>query len=61
MILGIWDNGRGFDPAKTQNEGLGLGIMQERAESIQADLDVESQPGQGTRISLQWKARSEDI
>ena len=55
VILRVWDNGRGFDPMETQNGGLGLEIMQERAERINADFDVQSQPNQGTQVNLQWK------
>jgi nitrate/nitrite-specific signal transduction histidine kinase len=40
---------------QTQNGGLGLGIMQERAASIRAEFEVESQPGRGTQVSVIWK------
>jgi signal transduction histidine kinase len=29
--------------------------MRERAEAIGADLNIVSQPGQGTRVELMWK------
>jgi signal transduction histidine kinase len=51
----ITDNGRGFDPRATPPGHLGMGIMQERARAIGARLRVESRPGNGTRISVQWR------
>jgi signal transduction histidine kinase len=54
--LAIVDNGRGFDPARVPAERLGLGIIRERAQAIDADLAIVSSPGQGTRITVVWKA-----
>jgi signal transduction histidine kinase len=54
VILQISDDGRGFDPERTEPEQLGLSIMRERAEEIGAVLEIESRPGQGTRIMLAW-------
>ena len=48
------DDGAGFDPAAGSSGQLGLGIMRERAESIGADLRIESAPGQGTTVSVSW-------
>jgi signal transduction histidine kinase/ligand-binding sensor domain-containing protein len=62
LWLSIRDDGRGFDPARVPHNRLGLGIMQERAQAIGASLTIESQPGQGTRVSVQWKlGRSKPI
>jgi signal transduction histidine kinase len=52
--LEIKDNGVGFDPTCIKPTSLGLHIMRERAEAIQAQLQVASQPGLGTTISLDW-------
>jgi signal transduction histidine kinase len=53
--LVIQDNGKGFD-VKTHSPGsLGLGIMQERAKSINASVNVTSRPGQGTIINVLWQ------
>lgn len=52
--LEIQDDGTGFDPACVRPTSLGLRIMRERAEAIQARLQVSSQPGQGTTIWLDW-------
>jgi signal transduction histidine kinase len=59
LNLSIRDDGRGFDPAKISHERLGLGIMQERAQAIGALLTIESQPGQGTLVSVLWKQAKE--
>jgi signal transduction histidine kinase len=51
--LQITDNGRGFGPeAATNSGGMGLAVMQERADEISADLQVISEPGQGTQIRV---------
>jgi GAF domain-containing protein/anti-sigma regulatory factor (Ser/Thr protein kinase) len=55
--LTIHDNGRGFDLARVPAERLGLGIIRERAQAIDADLQIESSPGQGTRITVVWQAQ----
>jgi len=48
----IKDNGSGFDVEKSKNNGYGLINMQKRADSMRADLQVESSPGQETQITL---------
>jgi ligand-binding sensor domain-containing protein/signal transduction histidine kinase len=53
--LRIQDDGRGFDPGDVAAEHLGLGIMRERAEAIGAQLQIESEIGRGTRVSLIWR------
>jgi signal transduction histidine kinase/ligand-binding sensor domain-containing protein len=55
ILLSISDDGRGFDPSQVPHNRLGLGIMQERAQAIGASLFIESQPGQGTRVTILWK------
>jgi nitrate/nitrite-specific signal transduction histidine kinase len=52
----VRDDGCGFDPAAVSPEHLGLRIMRERAQAIGASLRIESQPGQGTRISALWRS-----
>jgi signal transduction histidine kinase/ligand-binding sensor domain-containing protein len=53
--LQVRDDGRGFDPGNTPTDRLGLGIIQERAQAIGAKVEIESQPGAGTRIGVTWK------
>ncbi len=52
--LGVRDNGIGFDPASIKPTSLGMRIMRERAEAIHAHFNVNSTPGQGTTVSLDW-------
>jgi PAS domain S-box-containing protein len=50
----IRDNGIGFDPASIKPTSLGMRIMRERAEAIHAHFNINSTPGQGTTVSLDW-------
>jgi signal transduction histidine kinase len=52
--LCVYDNGRGFDPEQIPSGRLGLGIMRERAAAIGSRMQVESAPGEGTRITVEW-------
>lgn len=56
LVLSITDDGCGFDPERTQSKyrpSYGLAIMRERAGSIGAQLLVNSNPHEGTKITLQ--------
>jgi len=52
----VTDNGKGFDsrPKADSDEGnhVGIKIMKERAHRIGAQLEIDSAPGEGTRVSL---------
>ena len=51
--ISIQDDGRGFDPSAVsgkEGQAYGLAIMRERAQSIGGALELDSQPGRGTRI-----------
>ncbi|MGO0789668.1 HAMP domain-containing protein [Herbaspirillum seropedicae] len=51
----VTDDGHGFTLESARAKGLehvGLRIMQERAERLGANLEIDSQPGHGTRIAL---------
>ncbi len=55
LRLLIEDDGRGFDSdGIISNAGrhIGLDVMRERAQRIRATLEVDSDPGDGTRIEL---------
>ncbi len=55
LNITIEDDGQGFTPSQVHPSGAGgygLQIMRERAESLGGHLEVDSQPGQGTRIIL---------
>jgi signal transduction histidine kinase/ligand-binding sensor domain-containing protein len=52
VLLSVQDDGRGFDlAARTTVRGIGLSGMQERVEALAGTLEIDSAPGQGTRIS----------
>ncbi len=55
ITLTIIDDGLGFDQKDIPPGHMGLGIMSERAKSIQADLNVVSRPGEGTTLRLVWR------
>jgi nitrate/nitrite-specific signal transduction histidine kinase len=50
----IVDDGKGFDPARIPPDHLGVGIMRERAEGVDAYLALKSTPGAGTKIRVVW-------
>lgn len=54
--LTISDDGCGFDPDDLPQNGdhFGLSIMQARAAHIQANFQIDSSPGNGTRVRLCW-------
>ncbi len=56
VFMEIQDNGIGFDQTNIKPTSLGMHIMQERADAIEASFGVESHPGQGTTVSLEWNA-----
>jgi two-component system nitrate/nitrite sensor histidine kinase NarX len=56
--LQITDDGQGFNMGEVTAENLGLRIMRERAEAIDAQLDIQSQIGQGTTIKVNWTNQS---
>jgi signal transduction histidine kinase len=51
--LCVNDDGRGFDPAAAAVNGhFGLRGLRERARALDAELALDSSPGQGTRLRL---------
>lgn len=54
VMLTIQDDGIGFDVG-TASTGLGLGIMRERAQMIEARLMIDSHFGKGTLIQVHWR------
>ncbi|MDE2814067.1 MAG: GAF domain-containing sensor histidine kinase [Gemmatimonadota bacterium] len=50
VTLRIADDGRGFAPEQLSGDRFGLVGLNERARLLGGRLDVESKPGQGTRI-----------
>jgi PAS domain S-box-containing protein len=57
----VSDNGKGFDMQDIRGQSLGLGIMRERAREINAQLSVDSEVNDGTRITVNWAVPSGNI
>lgn len=58
--LTIRDDGLGFDPKSVSGEHMGITIMRERADKIQANIDIISEPGGGASILLTWPKGVDD-
>jgi signal transduction histidine kinase len=57
VTLQVSDDGQGFEPQALQREnsqgqGLGLRGMQERAEILGGDFNLQTAPGKGTTITV---------
>jgi len=52
IVLTVADNGDGFDEADVPSGHLGLQIMRERAEAIDARLEIDGQRGTGTTVKV---------
>jgi signal transduction histidine kinase len=50
----IRDHGKGFDPAATRSDGVGLRIMRHRAHTIGGTLEVESSNGSGATVTCRF-------
>jgi signal transduction histidine kinase len=53
--LSVRDDGRGFESGPLAPTHLGLQSMRERAAEAEAELHVDSSPGQGTTVVLEWQ------
>jgi len=51
-VLEVDDDGRGFDPAAATGAGQGLRNLRERAEGLGGRAEIDSSPGQGTRVRV---------
>jgi len=70
LVISVADQGPGIDPAmlervmdpfvstKSQGTGLGLSVVQAVARAHHGQMDIESSPGQGTRVTLWLPLRS---
>lgn len=56
IMLGIKDDGEGFDKSKVRSGGNGLGNMQHRAGALNGEITINSSPGAGTEIHLKFYA-----
>jgi signal transduction histidine kinase len=66
LILVLEDNGRGFDPTKTNQQRNGLNNMTERMAELGGAFLIVSQPGKGCRIEIsvplkysRWRSRAD--
>lgn len=57
LQLFLSDNGQGFD-MNTRPQGMGLRSIRERVSSIRGTAQIQSAPGQGTRIIVQVPTKS---
>lgn len=62
ICLAVEDNGCGFDLAASRNDGdhFGLSVMQARAARMGGELQIDTSPGNGTRIVLTWEPESNE-
>ncbi|MGH7980741.1 MAG: sensor histidine kinase, partial [Limisphaerales bacterium] len=59
--MAIHDNGSGFDPGRGYAQGMGVRIMQYRARTIGATLNLKSAPGDGTSITCVFYAPAREL
>ncbi|HSQ17124.1 MAG TPA: histidine kinase [Anaerolineales bacterium] len=50
----IRDDGLGFDVEQKLSGHYGLSMMRERANAVEAQLDITSQPGHGSEVTICW-------
>ena len=60
VTLTVEDDGKGFDPDAVPSGHMGLHIMRERLERVDAALTVESAAGRGTTIRADWPRPASD-
>jgi PAS domain S-box-containing protein len=53
LVLEVRDNGRGFDQSAVGDDSYGLAGMRERAALVGGELEIQSAPQKGTRVTLQ--------
>ena len=54
VAMCISDLGRGFDLSRVNTPHVGLDVMRERAAAIGARLEIETEAGRGTSITVIW-------
>jgi PAS domain S-box-containing protein len=52
VVIEVTDDGVGFDPAAVSGEHFGLSTMRERAQQVNAVLQILSSPGNGARVVI---------
>ncbi|CAA9392721.1 MAG: hypothetical protein AVDCRST_MAG22-710 [uncultured Rubrobacteraceae bacterium] len=51
LVAGVIDDGKGFDTASTR-AGVGISAMRERVEGLGGRIEIKSQPGGGTNVTV---------
>lgn len=59
VSISISDNGGGFDVGRAGKPGVGLASMRERVDALHGQIEIHSQPGQGTTITVRCKQQPE--
>ena len=57
----ISDDGRGFNPESIPPGHMGIGIMRDRAQQIGATLNIDTEPGSGTLVFINWTNQAPSI
>ena len=52
VAVTVSDDGAGFDPARAERHGMGLGLMRERVAELGGTFRLDSTPGQGTTVRV---------
>jgi signal transduction histidine kinase len=52
IVLTVADDGRGCEPGRSADSGLGLVSMRERARQLGGTFELASQPGRGTTVRV---------
>lgn len=52
--LVVADDGRGFDPATITSDHMGLNFIRERVKDIGGSIQINTWPGEGTRVEVIW-------
>jgi len=54
LTITIEDNGNGFDVGSSENKGSGLGNVRSRVDYLKGQMDIQSHPGKGTSIHIDF-------
>ncbi|HEX6299905.1 MAG TPA: GAF domain-containing sensor histidine kinase [Acidimicrobiia bacterium] len=54
LVLQVIDDGVGFGPSEISGQGMGIANMRTRAQGLGGDIEIESRPGEGTRVAVRF-------